>query len=204
MGERAVEQQPAPEAPSRYDRTYGGLIASLLVTVVVVVGYVGLRALNRDELEVTPEPVEYAEAVAAAQDAGFTLVYPRQLPAGWVATRLAFERGESPAWGIDLLTDDGTFVGLRQEDEDLDDLLSTYVDEQPSEEEMVSLDSAVASSWQAWSDDGGDHAFSTEVAPVAGADDSAAERDTLLVYGSASEVDQIELIGLLVTDPLER
>ena len=31
------EQQPAPQAPARYSRTYGGLLASLLVTVLVVV-----------------------------------------------------------------------------------------------------------------------------------------------------------------------
>ena len=190
------------EAPGRYDRTYGGLIASLLVTVVVVVGYVGLRAINRDELEVRPEPVDYAEAVAAAQEAGFTLVYPRELPEGWIATRIDFERGETPAWGIDLLTDDGRFVGLRQEDEDVDDLLSTYVDERPSEEETVVLDSAVATSWQAWSDEGGDHAFSTEVEPVGGPDDPDDEGDTLLVYGSAGETDQVELIRLLATERL--
>ena len=186
------EQRSAPQAPARYDRTYGGLIASLLVTVLVVVGYVVLRAVNRDELDVEPQPVEYVDAVAAAQDAGFVLVYPRQLPEGWIATRLDFVRGERPAWGINLLTDEGKFVGLRQENDDVDDLLATYVDENPNEEGEVTLDSPLAATWQSWSDEGGDHAYSTELAG-----------DTLLVYGSAPEEDQIELIGLLVTDPLE-
>ena len=186
------EQQAARQAPTRYDRSYGGLIASLLVTVLVVVGYVVLRALNRDELDVEPEPVEYVEAVAAAQDAGFVLVYPRDLPDGWIATRLDFERGERPAWGMNLLTDEGKFVGLRQEDADVDDLLETYVDENPDEEGEVTLDSPLATTWESWSDDGGDHAYSTALA-----------EETLLVYGSAPEEDQIELIGLLVTDPLE-
>jgi hypothetical protein len=194
----AVGERPAPEAPTRYDRTYGGLVASLLVTVLVVVGYVGLRALNRDDLEVRPEPVDYAEAVGAAQDAGFTLVYPRQLPDGWIVTRLAFERGERPAWGMDLLTEDGSFVGLRQEDDDVEDLLSTYVDEHPSEGDAATLDSQVATSWQEWSDEGGDHAYSADAPSV----DGEAGGSTLLVYGSASEEEQVELIGLLVTDPL--
>jgi hypothetical protein len=199
-GDDVAEPQPAREAPSRYSRTYGGLVASLLVTVLVVVGYVGLRALNRDELDVRPEPVAYAEPVSAAQDAGFTLVYPRALPEGWIVTRLDFERGKHPAWGMDLLTEDGSFVGLRQEDADVDDLLSTYVDESPSEGDEVTLDSAVATSWQEWSDEGGDHAYSAETVPVdAGVDSSA----TLLVYGSASAKEQAELIGLLVTDPLD-
>lgn len=193
------EQQPAPQAPTRYSRTYGGLLASLLVTVLVVVGYVVLRALNRDELDVEPQPVDYVEAVAAAQDAGFVLVYPRQLPEGWIATRLDFVRGERPAWGINLLTDEGKFVGLRQEDDDVDDLLATYVDENPSEEGEVTLDSPLGTSWQSWSDQGGDHAYSTELAPAGDAESG----DTLLVYGSAAEADQQELIGLLVTEPLE-
>jgi len=196
-GERAGEQQP--ETPSRYSRTYGGLVASLLVTLVVVLAYVGLRALNRDELDVRPEPVDYTEAVAAAQDSGITLVYPRELPEGWIVTRLDFERGDRPAWGINLLTDDGNFVGVRQEDADVDDLLATYVDEQPSEGEPVSLDSPLASSWRTWSDEGGDHAFSTELPPV----DGSGTGDTLLVYGSASAPEQVELIRQLVTEPLE-
>jgi len=189
----------AEQAPSRYDRSYGGLIASLLVTLLVVVGYVGLRALNRDELEVRPEPVDYVEAVGAAQDAGFTLVYPRELPRGWIVTKLDFQRGEDPAWGMALLTASGTFVGLRQEEDDLDDLLGTYVDENPTEDGEATLESPLATTWQSWADEGGDHAYSTEVVSVDGAPGGA----TLLVYGSASEEDQVELIDLLVTDPLQ-
>jgi hypothetical protein len=195
-------QQGAPGPAGRHDRSYGALIGALLVTVLVVVGFVGLRALNRDELEVRPQPVDYSEPVAAAQDAGFTLVYPTRLPDGWIVTNLDFERGEHPAWGMDLLTGDGSFVGLRQEDADVDDLLSTYVDESPSKGETVTLDSAVATSWQAWSDEGGDRAYSARVASVEGGSgqDPGA---TLLVYGSASAQEQAELIGLLVTEPLE-
>jgi hypothetical protein len=190
-----VDDQPSP-GPERSgnDRSYSGLLAALLVTVAVVGAFVGLRAINRDELEVRPEAVDYREAVAAAQDAGITLVYPRQLPEGWIATRLVFERGEHPAWGINLLTADGSFVGLRQEDTPVADLLATYVDEHPSQGDEATLESAVAMSWQAWSDDCGDHAYSAELANGG---------DTLLVYGSASEAEEVELIGLLVTDPLD-
>jgi hypothetical protein len=196
------EQEPVPGGSSRYDRSYGGLIASLLVTVLVVVAYVGLRALNRDDLEVRPEPVDYAEPVAAAQDAGFTLVYPRELPRGWIVTKLDFERGEHPAWGMDLLTDDGEFLGLRQEAADLEELLATYVDESPERGGNVTLESGVATAWEEWSDEGGDHAYSADVTSV----DGSAGQDggaTLLVYGSASEEDLTGLIALLVTDRLE-
>lgn len=189
-----MSEQPAPppESPGRYRRTYGGLIASLLVTVLVVVAYVGVRALNRDQPDIDPEPVDYLAAVQAAQQAGVTLVYPRGLPAGWTATSVTFNPGEPIPWGIGILTDDGQFVGLRQEDADVDDLLDTHVDEDAAEGDAVTIDSAVATSWQTWSDEGGDLAYS-----------SAFGEQTLLVYGSASEADQITLIGLLSTEPLD-
>ena len=52
-------------------------------------------------------------------------------------------------------------------------------------------------SWQTWSDEGGDHAFSTvvESGPLAG--------QTLLVYGSASVADQETIVGLLTLDPVD-
>jgi hypothetical protein len=189
-----VDDEPSPgQEPSRSDRSYAGLLAALLVTVVVVGAFVGFRALNRGELEVRPEAVDYQEAVASAQDAGVNVVYPQRLPKGWIATRVALERGEHPAWGINLLTADGSFVGLRQEDTPVADLLATYVDKHPSRGDDVTLTSAIATSWQSWSDDGGDHAYSAALASGGG---------TLLVYGSASEPDQVQLIGLLVTDLL--
>ena len=51
-------------------------------------------------------------------------------------------------------------------------------------------------SWQTWSDAGGDHAFSTELTsgPLAG--------ETLLVYGSAPVADQETLLRALTLDPV--
>ena len=63
-----------------------------------------------------------------------------------------------------MLTDRGAFVGLVQHDESLDDLLHTYVDKAPTKGEDASPENGLGvDAWQTWSDQGGDHAFSTEL-----------------------------------------
>ncbi|MCW2797496.1 DUF4245 domain-containing protein [Nocardioides sp.] len=170
----------------RYARTTNGLIASLVVTVLAVGGFVGLRALTRDDLEVKPDHVDYLAAVDGAQSAGLTVVYPPSLPRGWIADSISFERGDPPAWGIGMLTASGKFAGIRQEDASVTDLLHTYVDDNPTEGDPVEVAGSVARTWQTWSDSGGDHAFSAEVG-----------HDTVLVFGSASVADLRELLDRL-------
>jgi hypothetical protein len=179
---------PAGTRPARYPRTANGLIGSLIVTVLVILAFVALRALNRDDLEVKPEPVDYLATVADAQAGGYTLVYPESLPDGWIADSIDFVPGDRPAWGIGMLTDDGRFVGIRQEDAPVDELLDTYVDKDPDEGGSVDVPGTVAPTWRTFSDAGGDHAFAAEVG-----------RDTVLVYGSAGVADLRELLELLST-----
>lgn len=179
------------EKPGRYARSANGLIASLVVTVLAVVAFVGFRALTTEDLEVRPEPVDYLETVELAQDSDLPIVYPPSLPEGWTATNVVVMPGERPAFGLSLLTADETFIGVRQEDESLADLLTTYVDEETSDEGTTQFDSPIATSWETYSDEGGDLAYATEVGD-----------DTLLVYGSASEDDLRLLLESLTTDPL--
>lgn len=173
----------------RYARTTNGLIASLVVTVLAVGAFVVLRAVNSKDLQVEPDAVDYLEAVDAAQGAGLRVVYPPTLPKGWEATSIDFKPGDRPTWGIGMLTDDGKFAGIRQQDESAEDLVHTWVDEDPAEGDPVDLDGAVAPTWQTWSDSGGDHGFSAEIG-----------QDTVLVYGSADVDDLRELLELLTFD----
>jgi hypothetical protein len=195
----SVTNRPAapPEKPSRYDRSFGGLLAAMIVTVLFVAAYVGFRAFIREQPDIAPQSVNYLSCVADLQAAGTTVVYPVALPAGWIDSSVAYERGDPPAWRIGMLTDREEFVGLVQQDRALDDLLSTYVDQAPSKGHDASPENGLGvAQWQTWSDRGGDHAFSTTLdsGPLAG--------QTLLVYGSAPVEDQEALISLLTLAPV--
>jgi len=194
-----VSDEPAatPEQPSRYDRTFGGLVAAMIATVVFVAAYIGFRALTRDQPDIEPESVNYLNCVADLQGGEVTVAYPRALPAGWIDTSIDFERGVPPTWRVGILTDRSEFVGVVQEQADVEDLLAAYVDESPDDGEDASPGNDLGvETWQTWSDDGGDHAFSTELesGPLAG--------QTLLVYGSAPVADQEALISLLTVEPV--
>ena len=185
------------ERPSRYDRSFGGLIAALIATVLFVTAYVGFRAFIREQPDVEPESVHYLSCVSDLQGAGTTVAYPIALPAGWLDTSVAYERGASPFWRIGILTDRGGFVGVVQQKEDPDDMVRTYVDKAPIKGDDASPENGLGvTTWQTWSDRGGDHAFSAviDTGPLAG--------QTLLVYGSAAVEEQAALIDLLTVDPV--
>jgi hypothetical protein len=196
----SVSEGPAapPEQPSRYDRSFGGLLAAMIVTVLFVAAYVGFRAFIREQPDIQPESVNYLSCVVDLQADGTTVAYPVALPAGWIDTSVDFERGQPPSWRIGMLTDRGAFVGVVQQDRAVDDLLATYVDEAPTKGEDASPENGLGvAAWQTWSDRGGDHAFSAELdsGPLAG--------QTLLVYGSAPVEDQEALISLLTVAPVD-
>jgi hypothetical protein len=194
-----VSEGPAapPEKPSRYDRSFGGLLAAMVVTVLFVAAYVGFRAFIREQPDLQPDSVNYLSCVSDLQGDGTTVVYPVELPAGWLDTSVAFERGDPPSWRIGILTDRGEFVGVVQSGQPLDDLLHTYVDKTPSKGDAASPENGLGvAEWQTWSDPGGDHAFSTELdsGPLAG--------QKLLVYGSAPVEKQEAIISLLTVAPV--
>lgn len=187
--------QPQTEPQSgarRYPRTFGGLVGSMIVLVAAVLVFVALREVFREQPDVRPEAVDYLETVAAAQGAGIEVVYPTELPEGWIATDVRLTPGDRLVWGLPMLTDDEKFVGIQQEDADLDTLLETYVDEDARQGADVTIDSGVGSRWSSWTDEGGDHAFAAEVGET-----------TVLVYGSAPVTDIKELVSRLSTAPVE-
>ncbi len=180
-------------SPGRYSRSANGLIAALVVTVLLVVALVGFRESTDTDLDNSdPDAVDYLETVGLVQDSGVDVVYPPTLPDGWKATNVAFVPGERPAFGLSMLTDDETFVGVRQEDESVDDLLETYVDEETSEEDPIEVDSEIATSWAGYSDEGGDLAYTAVLGD-----------DTVMVFGSAETEDLRRMIESLTTRPLE-
>ena len=174
------------EKPGRYQRSTNGLVGALVVTLLAVGVFWTVRSLVRTEVEVEPEPVDYAESVEAARGAGFDVVAPVGLPEGWIATAIDLTQTDPPAWGMGVLTAEGKFVGLRQEAKSVDDLVDANIDEDAVEGEPLTLDSAVGETWQTWTDEGGDTGYSIEYAD-----------ETLLVYGSAPPGDLQRFISLL-------
>lgn len=172
--------------PSRYTRSFGGMTGALIVTVLVVVAFVTWRSLFRPDVDDTPRPVDWRESVELAGQAGLQVVRPRELPAGWTATSVDLRAGDDPRWGLGVLTDDGDFVGIRQQDASVDALVEQYVDEKAEAGDDASVPSDVTDTWQTWSDSGGDHGFSTELGDEA-----------VLVYGSAPVEDIETYLGLL-------
>ena len=191
--------EPSPEptgSAGRYQRSTGALVGSMIVTVVVVVAVVVLRGCLSRDLEVTAEPVDYREAVSQAQGAGIEVVYPPSLPEGWIATQVEVEPGEPPGFSLNMLTDEGRFVGLRQSsEEDVDDLLEELVDSSTDEEGTYSPQGSVAPSWEVYTDDGGDRAYATTLEVPAG-------EYALLVYGPVDAATLEPLVEALTTAPV--
>ncbi len=174
------------EKPGRYQRSTGGLFGALLVTLVVIIVFVALRGLLREDLDIKPESVDYAEAAMGAREAGFDVVAPKALPAEWMATAVDLRQTEPPVWGISILTGEGKFVGLRQQAGSVANLIDTYIDEDAVEGEPLELASEVGSTWATWTDEGGDTGYLVEL-----------DSQQLLVYGSAPAEDLQTFITLL-------
>ena len=174
------------EQPSRYTRSFSGMVGALIVTVLFVLAFVAWRGLFRTEVDNEPVAVDWQDSVKLAEQADLRVVHPRELPAGWTATTVDLSAGDEPRWGLGVLTDEGDFIGIRQEDASVDDLVELYVDEKAEAGDDASVPSDITDTWQTWADDGGDRGYSTEV------DDEA-----VLVYGSAPVTDIETYLGLL-------
>ncbi|WP_162254120.1 DUF4245 domain-containing protein [Nocardioides sp. Soil774] len=166
--------------PSRYNRSFNGMVGALIVTVLFVVSFVVWRGLFRTDVDDTPVAVDWQESVKLAEQADLRVVHPRALPDGWTATSTDLSAGDDPRWALGVLTAEGDFVGIRQQDSSVDDLVDLYVDEEAEQGDDAQVTSEVADTWQTFSDDGGDHGFAAEIGDEA-----------VLVYGSAP-VDEIE------------
>jgi hypothetical protein len=174
------------EQPGRYQRSFSGMVGALVILLVGIGAFVIFRAVTREDVEVEPESIDYLEAVGFAQDADWEVAYPPSVPQGWQATSVESNPGRE--WGIGFLTPDG-FAGIHQSEGSSSDLLETYVDEEPTEGEPVTI---AGQEWEAWSDDGGDRGYLGEV-----------DGQQVLVYGSESAEALQSLAASLTTAPLE-
>lgn len=190
-GGQSASGQAASGKPGRYERSPSALVGAMIILLVVMGAYVAFRAVTRDQPDLRPEAVDYLNTVAVVQKAGREAVYPESLPAGWIATRTVIGEAPDEDWGVNMLTEDGSFAGVRLDADSLDVLLSAFVDEKPTEGDAIDVPGAIEPRWRMFTDEGGDTAY-------------AAERETgawLIVYGSAGSNDLLELIGSLTDAP---
>jgi hypothetical protein len=189
--EQPGSEQPGSEQPGRYQRTTGALVGALVVTLLAITGFVVFRAVNREQVEVRPEPVDYLAAVAALQQGGLTPIYPSVVPDGWMVTSIDRPAGEGFEWGMGLLTADDEFIGVRQADGSVDELVEEYVDPVTRADGQVTVTSGPAPTWSVFTDEGGDTGLAAEVGG-----------QTVLVFGSASQDELVTVAEALTTDPV--
>ncbi len=155
------------------------MVGAMLVLVVVVVGFVALRDLNRVAPEGPGGPVDYRQSAEFAQQAAdFEILAPRRLPPGWRVTSVDFVP-EPARWHLGQLTDEDRYVGLEQSGGSVRSMVETYVDDEPVKGDDVRID---GETWNSWSDDGGDHALVRETENVTTLVVGPVEPDVLVGY----------------------
>lgn len=168
-----------------------GMVGAMGITLLLILGFVLFRAVNREEVDYEPVPVDYLPVVEGiGASTGLRPAYPPTLDEGWVATLAAWEQ-DTLTWKLNLLTDEGRFLGVRQSRRQLgESLVEQYVDEAAEEGATLELGGALGGEWVEWSD-GSDYALVRET------DDEA-----LLVVGTGSEAEVRDLAESLVVRPV--
>ena len=191
-----MSESPEPVSPGggsagggRYQRSSGGLIGALIVTVGGVVAFVVFRALTSDDEPTPVRAIDYSAAVQGARaDGKLTVLAPDRLPLGWKATSATYNRGVSTTWHLGMLTGDTKYVGVEEARESIDDLVEEHVDENAKRGKDVTIG---GQKWQTWTDTDGDYAVARALDGPKGAEES------VLVVGSAPERQVRQLAGSL-------
>lgn len=129
----------------------------MVVLVVLVLVWVGLRAVTSHDPQAPVRSVDYRLSVPAARRAAdFHLLAPDRLPAGWRATTVGYRDRPTQHWHLGVLTDRDRYVGLEQGDVPVRAAVSRFVDRSASRGSSVSV---AGRTWESWTDSGGDLAL---------------------------------------------
>jgi hypothetical protein len=133
------------------------MVGAMAVLVLLIVGWIGFKALTTQDPDNPVRTVDYAQVVPAAKrTAPFDLVAPASLPHGWRATSVNFSDGPTAAWHLGVLTDHNRYVGLEQADRPVRKMVAEHVDEEPTRGRPVDVDGV---RWSTYTDGGGDLAL---------------------------------------------
>jgi hypothetical protein len=129
----------------------------MVVLVMVVLAWVGIRALTSQDPDSPVQRVDYAQDVPFARKAAdFDLLAPPRLPKGWAATTVRFERPPGGHWHLGVLTAESRYVGLEQGDQAVGSMVEEYVDPEARRGSPVTIGT---DSWSTYTDAGGDLAL---------------------------------------------
>jgi hypothetical protein len=177
------------QGSARYERSAAGMVGAMMITLLLILAFVAFRAINRNDVSVEPDDVDYLQVVTELQDgSGLDPAHPPALPAGWTATRAIFD-ADNHAWELDLLTDEQRYIGVRQAEMREKDLIEEYVDPDGEPEGITGLGGELNLEWEGWRVDNDDTAFTTTHRGMG-----------LLVFGSAPAAQVKQLAASLVVD----
>lgn len=167
----------APSSPAaRPDRSVLGLVGAIIVTVLAVVGFVAFRAVSRDNPSTPVATVPYQVSLDRGRAQGVLQMFaPDQLPRGWRSTSASYVGGDAPHWHLGLLSGTTRFLGLEESRDSLGSLVHAHVDPDAEAGPKVEVG---ATTWQSWSDSGGDHALGRNLP------DRTGKSQSVLVYGN--------------------
>lgn len=181
--------------PGRYNRSAVGLVTSLAVTVVAIGGVLYFMGAFRNDYQRPTDSVDYRATVAEIQESGRSVPYPAELPSGWTSTGVDVPTEVDGAYMLRLLTEDGRFVGVREEDASPLSLARRWVDEDAETIRGYTVPASVgaplAREWKGFADGGGDSAYAAEVGGR-----------SIIVFGSAPRADLRRVVASLTTAPV--
>jgi hypothetical protein len=197
------EQQSAPTRPPvpaaepargarRYPRTFGGLVASMIVLVVGVLIYWVVQNATHDTQTTDESVPDWQTSVAQVQTVE-KIAYPSTVPAGWTVTSADWDKVDDPQhplWKLGMVTPGQQFVGIYQQEAPATDLVrQTVAKGAPHSVGTQQIASRLGTSWEAWAGTS-DHEYTIAIGST-----------TLVVYGTDDGYVR-QLIGILTTDKL--
>jgi hypothetical protein len=169
---------PVRERPGGYQRSSNGLAGAMIATVVLVLAFVGFRALTRDNEATQVPSVDWKISMKAGRSDGkLQVLAPSALPSGWRATSASYTPGAEPAWQLGLLTSKGKYVGVYESRATVSSLVDAHVNGDATEGKQVSIG---GSSWRVYTGSKGDYALARTV-------ENAGDSEAQLVVGTAPD-----------------
>lgn len=184
----SAPQQPSRERAGGYQRSSSGLLGAMIATVVLVLAFVGFRALTRDNAATPVPAIDFTISLQAGRaDHKLLMFAPPAVPSGWKATSAAYVPGDSPSWHLGLLTAKQEYVGVEESTSSVGDALAAKVNAGATRHGSVTIG---GQAWQVYSG-GGDYALVRTI-PRARQDP-----ETLLVVGTAPDATVRDFAGSL-------